>query len=137
MEQQAYNGATMIRLLVADDAPFIREIVRSVAERKGFVLIGEAIDGEDAVDQALRLRPDVILMDIIMPKKSGIEATAQIMSQLPETKIIAFSTADQEVMVMRALEAGCCSYLTKPFKSEELVEAIQSAFGIGGTARKT
>jgi DNA-binding NarL/FixJ family response regulator len=127
----------MIRLLVADDAPFIREIVRSVAERSGFVLIGEAIDGEDVVDQALRLKPDVILMDIIMPKKSGIEATAQIMSQLPATRIIAFSTADQEVMVMRALEAGCCSYLTKPFKSEELVEVIQSAFGGSGVPRRT
>jgi two-component system, chemotaxis family, chemotaxis protein CheY len=126
----------MIRLLVADDAPFIREIVRSVAERSGFILIGEAVDGADAVDQALRLKPDVILMDIIMPKKSGIEAATEILSQSPQTKIIAFSTADQEVMVMRALEAGCCSYLTKPFKSDELASAIKSAFGMSGAASK-
>ncbi len=117
----------MTRLLIADDAPFIREIVRTVAERSGLQLVGEAIDGEDAVNQAFAAKPDVILMDIIMPRKSGIEATKEILQKLPGCKIIAFSTADQELMVMRALEAGCCSYLTKPFKAEELLEAIRSA----------
>lgn len=122
-----YNGNTMTRLMIADDAPFIREIVRTVAEKNRLQLVGEAVDGEDAVAQALALKPDVILMDIIMPRKSGIEATKEILAVNPDVKIIAFSTADQEVMVMRALEAGCCSYLPKPFKAEDLLEAIRSA----------
>jgi two-component system chemotaxis response regulator CheY len=117
----------MTRLLVADDAPFIREIVRHVAEKNAIQLIGEAIDGEDAVTLALKLKPDVILMDIIMPKKSGIEATKEILAKMPGMKIIAFSTADQEVMVLRALEAGCCSYVVKPFKAEDLMKAIRSS----------
>ncbi|MCM2282089.1 MAG: response regulator, partial [Bdellovibrionaceae bacterium] len=75
----------------------------------------------------LKTRPDVILMDIIMPKKSGIEATKEILEQLPSTRIIAFSTADQETMAMRAMEAGCCSFMEKPFKGEELVRAIQES----------
>lgn len=123
--QQVYNVITMTRLLIADDAPFIREIVRTVAERNGLYLAGEAVDGAEAVALALVQKPDVILMDIIMPKMSGIEATKEILQKLPATKIIAFSTADQEMMVMRALEAGCCSYLAKPFKEEELLQAIR------------
>ena len=116
----------MPSLLVADDAPFIREIVRAVAERAGYELAGEAIDGEDAVRMALEKRPDVILMDIIMPKMSGIEATKEILKQIPEARIIAFSTADENVLASRALEAGCRSYLAKPFKGEDLLAAIRS-----------
>ena len=124
----------MIRLLVADDAPFIREIVRHVAEANGIVIAGEAVDGQDAVDKALSLKPDVILMDIIMPVKSGIEATKEIIAQMPKARIVAFSTADQEVMVFRALEAGCCSYVVKPFKTEELLGAIERSLGENGPA---
>lgn len=117
----------MTRLVVVDDAPFIREIVRQVVEGAGISLVGEATDGQEAVELVLRLKPDVVLMDIIMPRKSGIEATKEIIATLPETKIIAFSTADQAVMVLRALEAGCCSFLEKPFAGEDLVKVITSA----------
>jgi two-component system chemotaxis response regulator CheY len=117
----------MIRLIVADDAPFIREIVRFVAEKGGFEIVGEAQDGQEAVDLAMTLRPDVILMDIIMPNKSGIEATKEILEKLPDTRIIACSTVDQDLMIMRALEAGCCSYLTKPFKGDELLNVLKKS----------
>lgn len=117
----------MIRLLVADDAPFIREIVRHVSESNGIALVGEAADGNEAVRMARELKPDIVLLDIIMPKKSGIEAAQEIAAAQPGMKMIAFSTADQETLVMRALEAGCCSYLVKPFKAEELLKAIREA----------
>ncbi len=118
----------MTRLIVVDDAPFIREIVRHVLDKVGsIVVVGEAADGLEAVELAMKTRPDVILMDIIMPKKSGIEASKEILEQLPNTRIIAFSTADQETMVMRALEAGCVSFMEKPFKGEDLVRAIQNS----------
>jgi DNA-binding NarL/FixJ family response regulator len=122
----------MIRLLVADDAPFIREIVRHVAERGDIEIVGEAVDGNHAVQLAIDLRPDVILMDIIMPVKSGIEASIEILADQPEMRIIAFSTADQDTLVTRALEAGCCSFLVKPFKADDLRKAITSSLGKGG-----
>lgn len=126
----------MIRMIVADDAPFIREIVRHVAASNDIELIGEATDGNEAVDLVKKLKPDVVLLDIIMPNKSGIEAAKEIAAASPNVKMIAFSTADQDTLVMRALEAGCCSFLVKPFKAEELVKAIResvSAKSAGGT----
>ena len=68
--------------MIADDAPFIREIVRTVAERNNLSLVGEAVDGIDAINQALTAKPDIILMDIIMPRKSGIEATSSNVTRL-------------------------------------------------------
>jgi two-component system chemotaxis response regulator CheY len=115
----------MIRLVVADDAPFIREIVRHIVAKHGIEVVAEAIDGEEAVHMTLMHRPDVVLMDIIMPKKTGIEAAKEIVAQDPSMKIIAFSTADQEAMVLQALEAGCCSFIVKPFKGAELIEVIK------------
>ena len=121
------KGRAPLRLIVADDAPFIREIVRHLAEKNGIELVGEAIDGEDVVRLAAKLKPDVILMDIIMPKKSGIEATKEIIASMPGVKIVAFSTADQETMVMRALEAGCCDFVVKPFKGDQLLAVIRKS----------
>ncbi|MES2855374.1 MAG: response regulator [Bdellovibrionota bacterium] len=117
----------MIRLLVADDAPFIREIVRNVCEKVGIEVVGEASDGVEAVKLAESLNPDVILLDIIMPNKSGIEAAREIAASGSKAKLIAFSTADQETMVVRALDAGCCSFVVKPFKADELIKAVKES----------
>lgn len=117
----------MIRMIVADDAPFIREIVKHVAIANEIELVGEANDGNEAVELVKKLKPDVILLDIIMPNKSGIEAAKEIAAACPGVKMIAFSTADQDTLVTRALEAGCCSFLVKPFKAEDLVKAIRES----------
>lgn len=116
-----------LRMIVADDAPFIREIVRSLAEKNGIDLVGEAIDGVDVVELTEKLRPDLVLMDIIMPRKSGIDATKEILGKFPGTKVIAFSTADHETMVLRALDAGCCNYVIKPFEGDQLLAVIKKS----------
>lgn len=121
------------KVMIVDDATFIREIFKTIAMKQGWVIVGEAENGEQAIKVALETKPDVILMDIVMPKKSGIEATKAILEAIPSTKIVACSTVDQDTVLMRAIEAGCVSYVTKPFKSEEVINAISSALN-GGKA---
>lgn len=116
-----------IRLVIVDDAPFIREVLRHIFASTEIEVIAEAVDGQEAVEVVTREKPDVVLMDIVMPRKSGIEATIEIMKALPNTRVVACSTVDQNSMVMRALEAGCCNYITKPFKAEDVLKAVRGA----------
>ena len=123
--KQSYNDLmTATKLMIVDDAPFIREVVRQIAEAKNIEVIGEAENGEEAVTMALKLKPDVILMDVVMPKKSGIEAAREIKEKMPQIKIIACSTVDQDAMVMKAIESGCSDFVPKPFEKEQLLRAI-------------
>lgn len=117
----------LIKLVIVDDAPFIREVLRHIFAPTEIEVIGEAQDGEEAIYVVNNLLPQVVLMDIVMPKKSGIDAALEISKNHPDIKIIACSTVDQNSMVMRALEAGCCNYITKPFKSEEVLKAVRTA----------
>lgn len=116
-----------IKLVIVDDAPFIREAVRNILRGTDIELIAEAVDGEEAVFIANRMKPEVILMDMVLPKKNGIEATREILDKNPNVKIIACSTESQENMLLQALEAGCCNFIAKPFKSEDLIKVIRSA----------
>jgi two-component system chemotaxis response regulator CheY len=83
----------------------------------------------------LEKKPDIVLMDIIMPLKSGIQATKEILEKNAKQKIIALSTEDSETMIMRALEAGCCDYIVKPFNREKLIQAINKAVQLEGGAQ--
>jgi two-component system, chemotaxis family, chemotaxis protein CheY len=119
----------MAKILVVDDAPFIRELVRTILEKHGHQIVGEAVDGQHGVEQALKLRPDVILMDLIMPRKSGIEATREIMQSWPEARIIAVSTADHDSILSKAIDAGCRNFVGKPFEPQDLLSAIEKNVG--------
>lgn len=116
-----------IKLVIIDDAPFIREAVRVIADKAGIEFVGEASDGVEAVDLVLKKQPDVVLMDMVLPKKNGIEAAKEILAARPETKIVACSTEGQEAMLVRAIDAGCVNFVSKPFKSEDLVKALKEA----------
>lgn len=122
------TNANEIKLAVVDDAPFIREIVRHIVSQQSQIkLVAEAANGNEAISVAKEMEPDVILMDIVMPEKSGIDAAQEILALNPKIKIIACSTVDQESMILKALDAGCCSYLTKPFTPEQLTNLIFSS----------
>ncbi len=114
---------------MADDAPFIREVLQQILTENGFQVVGEAEDGKSAIRLAQETDPDLILMDLVMPHMSGIEATKEILKIRPHQKIIACSTMDQESLMMAAIDAGCMHYVVKPFKKEELIGILKKAGG--------
>lgn len=114
-------------ILLADDHVLVREGTRELLERENDLLVvGEAGDGEEAVDLAVSLHPDVVIMDIAMPKLSGIEATRQIKSMQPDTAVLILSAYDDDQYVFALLEAGAAGYLLKDVPAQELVEAIRA-----------
>lgn len=116
-----------IKLVIVDDAPFMREVMRHIVSEAEIEVVGEAETGSQAVNLILEKKPDVVLMDIIMPEMTGLEATKVILKERPETRIIACSTESNEDMVLQALEAGCCNFVSKPFQVKELIGAIQAS----------
>jgi two-component system chemotaxis response regulator CheY len=118
-----------IKLVIVDDAPFIREAIRGILKGSEVELVAEASDGEEAVLIVQKLQPDVVLMDLVLPKKNGIDAAREILENNPKVKIVACSTEGQEGMLIRALDVGCVNFLAKPFKAEELLKTIRAAGG--------
>jgi two-component system, NarL family, response regulator LiaR len=118
--------ALPIRVLLTDDHAIVRKGVRALlATEQNIQVVGEACDGEDAVAQAEALRPDVILMDLVMPKLDGIEAIRQIMAKLPSTRILVLTSFAADEKVFPAIKAGALGYLLKDSGPEELVGAIR------------
>ncbi len=115
------------KVLIADDATFVREILKTIVIRQGWKVVGVAEDGEDAVQKALELQPDIILMDIVMPKLNGIEAAQKILKKMPGLPIIGLSTMDNEEVMTQALGVGLVSYITKPFENWAIVSSIKEA----------
>jgi len=116
-----------ITILLAEDHVVVRESVRQFLEREAnFEVVGEAGDGEEAVQMASRLKPDVIVMDISMPKLNGIEATKRIKALQPSAVILILTAYDYEQYIFPLLEAGAAGYLLKDVSSRELVRAIQT-----------
>ncbi len=114
-------------VLLVDDHPLMRKGLRALLESEsGLFVSGEAIDGEQAIEQARLLAPDVIIMDITMPRLNGIEATRRILKYLPDTRVIALSIHSEQRFVDEMLHAGAVGYLLKDSVPEELVRAIQA-----------
>jgi two-component system, chemotaxis family, chemotaxis protein CheY len=119
-----------LKLVIADDAVFIREAMKNIFAQTKHEVVGEAVNGEEVVKLAARLKPDLIVMDMVMPEKNGVEATREILAQNSQIKIIACSTIDEKNFVLRAIEAGCRGYLTKPFEAKDLINLVNQVGGI-------
>ena len=118
-----------IRVIVADDHAIVRDGTRRVLESETDIeVVGEAGDGEEAVSQTTRLKPDVVIMDIAMPNLNGIEATKQIKALLPATAVLILTAYDNDQYVFSLLQAGAAGYLLKNVRDFELVEAIRSVY---------
>ncbi len=117
-----------IRVLVADDHPVFRRGMRSILRaEQDLELVGEATDGEEAISCALELRPDVILMDLNMPKVSGIEATRRILEANPETAILMLTMFEDDKSILAAMRAGAHGYVLKGADGAETLRAIHAA----------
>jgi DNA-binding NarL/FixJ family response regulator len=115
----------MIRVLLADDQKILRDGLRALLQSAEISVIGDASNGREAVDMALSLKPDVILMDIRMPEMDGVEATRQIKQQLPQTVIIVLTTFDDDEYIIKAMTYGASGYLLKDIDSTRLIQAIR------------
>ena len=118
---------TKIRVVIADDHPLLREAMRNVMEQhEDMEVLGEACDGEEAVKLSSELKPDVVVMDVVMPKLNGIEATRQIRKISPTTAVLVLTAYDDDRYVIGLLEAGAAGYLLKSARGEALVKAIRA-----------
>jgi DNA-binding NarL/FixJ family response regulator len=122
----------MIRILLADDHTVLRESLSAVLRASGdCAVVGEAGDGVEAVERALTLRPDVAVVDISMPRLSGIEVTRRIVMQLPRTRVLVLTMHDEEEYVLHMIRAGAAGYLVKRAATSELLTAVR-AIAAGG-----
>ncbi len=121
--------SSTIRILIVDDHAIVRKGIRALlSTERDIQVIGEAGDGAEAVVQAQTLRPDVILMDLVMPKLDGIEATKQITAQQPGARILVLTSFAADDKVFPAIKAGALGYLLKDTKPEDLVQAIHQVY---------
>jgi NarL family two-component system response regulator LiaR len=115
-----------IRILIADDHAIVREGLRAlIGAKPDMELVGEAADGVEAVQKALSLQPDVILLDLVMPRKDGIEAIGEIKQENPEAHILVLTSFAEDEKVFSAIKAGALGYLLKDSSPQELLQAIR------------
>ncbi|MFP4660985.1 MAG: response regulator [Halanaerobiales bacterium] len=116
------------RVLVVDDAAFMRMMIKNILVDGGFEIVGEAENGRDAIDAFRDLRPDLVTMDITMPEMDGIDAVKAILEIDRNAKIIMCSAMGQQAMVIDAIQAGAKDFVVKPFKPDRVLAAIGKLF---------
>jgi two-component system chemotaxis response regulator CheY len=115
-----------LNIIIADDAAFIREALIQICKNAGHLVIAEAKNGEEAVKLSLELKPDLIIMDMVMPIKNGVQAIREIREFGLDVQIIGCTSVDQDFLIAQAHEAGANSILLKPFKKNEVIAILNS-----------
>jgi len=117
----------MPKVLIVDDAAFMRMMLKDILTKNGYEIVGEAENGQIAVDKFKELRPDLVTMDITMPELDGISAVKKIKGIDTNARIVMCSAMGQQAMVIDAIQAGARDFIVKPFQPERVMEAIQKA----------
>lgn len=122
------------RVLLVDDALFMRATIKRILESAGYTIIGEAENGEVAVYKYNELKPDLVIMDITMPVMDGIAATKTIVNADPNAKVIMCTALGQQNLVIEAIKAGAKDYIVKPFVPARVIEGVSKVLTAGGQA---
>lgn len=117
----------MAKILIVDDAAFMRMMIKDILSKNGFEIVGEAADGAQAVQLYQETQPDLVTMDITMPEMDGITALKEIKKVNPQAKVIMCSAMGQQAMVIDAIQAGAKDFIVKPFQADRVLEAINKA----------
>jgi len=115
------------RILIVDDAAFMRMMIKDIINKNGYEIAGEAENGLMAVQLYGELKPDLVTMDITMPEMDGIEALKQIKAKDPGAKVIMCSAMGQQAMVMEAIQSGARDFVVKPFQQDRVIQALEKA----------
>lgn len=115
------------KILIVDDATFMRMILRDIFIKHGYEVVGEAENGQIAVEKYAELRPDLVIMDITMPIMDGITAVEAIKKLDPNARIVMCSAMGQQSVVIESIKAGARDFIVKPFKPERVLEAVKKA----------
>src|SRR6267143_4888424 len=121
------RGTKRLRILVADDHELVRRGIRGqLSARRGWIIVGEAMNGREAVEKASKLKPDVAIVDISMPHLDGLQATRQIREGTPSTEVVILTMHESDQMVRRVLDAGALGYVLKSDLAKHLVKAVKN-----------
>lgn len=117
------------KIMIVDDAAFMRMMIKDTLSKSGYTNIIEAADGEIACSKYVEEKPDLVIMDITMPNKTGIEALRDIKAYDPNARVIMCSAMGQEAMVAQSIELGALDFIVKPFKRDRIVMTVQKIIG--------
>jgi two-component system chemotaxis response regulator CheY len=119
----------MAKILIVDDAAFMRMMIRENLKKAGYSEFSEAGDGNEAIAKYAALKPDLVLLDITMPGKDGLSALQEIRESDPDAKVVMCSAMGQENMVIEAVKLGALDFIVKPFKPERLLQTVKNIIG--------
>ena len=119
----------MAKILIVDDAAFMRMMIKDILSKNGYEVVGEAENGAVAVNKYAEVKPDLVLMDITMPEKDGIQALKEIRANDGNAKVIMCSAMGQQAMVIESIQAGAKDFIVKPFQADRVLEAVKKAIG--------
>jgi two-component system chemotaxis response regulator CheY len=118
-----------LSVMIVDDALFMRNMLKDIFIRAGYAVVAEAEDGVVALERYREVRPDLVTMDIVMPKRSGIEALRDIVKEDPRACVVMVSALGQDSLVLEAVEAGARDFIVKPFKEDKVLDVVRRVVG--------
>ena len=115
-----------MKVLICDDSKYLRLTIKTIVEQLGHTVVGEAANGEDAVQLYSKLHPDIVTMDVVMPRMNGLQALMKIMELDPNAQVLIVTALSHEPLIKKALKMGAVGFVTKPFTSAEFIQGFNA-----------